>query len=397
MNCGIFLWGYLMSIRKIVAFTGIRSDYDLLSTLYREINKSEAYEIKLIVSGAHLVQEMGYSFNEILEDGIPILGVVESLLNTNNLTGRAKSLGILVQEATNLVSFYLPDLIIVAGDREEVLAATIIGAYLEIPVAHFFGGDHTIEGHVDNPIRHATSKLANIHFVSNEISKQRLISMGEEEFRIFNVGSPALDKFKREPKTSFAHIMERLNLTIKVKEYAILIYHPELGESDNSIQNFTDIISALRQEEIFTFVSYPNSDGGYLEIVKEIDKLENDPNFYVYKNLDRNTFVNLFRESMFLIGNSSMGLYESSINEKYAINVGKRQMGRLASKNVRFVKSGRINIVREIKYIKNQLKIKNFEGDKFIYGAGETVKDVMKVLNNMDFSKYKYKKEDSLK
>ena len=174
-------------MKKIVAFTAIRSEYDLLSSLYKLLNNDENIDLRLIVSGAHLSKTYGYSVKDIEADGLNILAKIETLLDSDTRASRIKSASILLQSSIDVIANYNPELIIFAGDREEVMVASLIGGYLEIPTIHFFGGDHVEDSHVDNPVRHAASKLSSVHFVSTLEHKKRLIAMGEKEKRIFNI------------------------------------------------------------------------------------------------------------------------------------------------------------------------------------------------------------------
>ncbi|WP_107942124.1 UDP-N-acetylglucosamine 2-epimerase [Metasolibacillus fluoroglycofenilyticus] len=385
-----------MSIRKIVAFTGIRSDYDLLSRFYKKILDTDGFELKLIVGGAHLSKRMGYTIQEIINDEIPILSRVESLLDSDSFSSRVKSLSILMQSSTDIIADYNPDLIIVVGDREEVLVGATIGTYLKIPVAHFFGGDHTTGGHVDNPIRHATSKLANIHFVSNRFSEQRLLAMGEEKRGIFNIGSPSLDKFKDTVYMSKTEVLGKLGIPNNFNEYALLIFHPEAGDERKSGEYLNNILHVLEEKNIFTFVSYPNSDGGYSEIISVLEKYKYDENFYIYKNLPREIFVNVFRNCSFVIGNSSMGIYEAPLLKKPVINIGNRQIGRFTTSNVQFIGTDKVSITQAILKLDDksyQEKLKNIES---IYGDGNSSERAIEILKQMDFREYLYKKYDPL-
>lgn len=385
-----------MSIKKIVAFTGIRSDYDLLSKFYKEMYKDDGFELKLIVGGAHLSQQMGYTIQEIINDGIPILAKIESLLNSDSHSSRAKSLAILMQGAVDVIADYQPDLIIVVGDREEVLAGATIGAYLKIPVAHFFGGDHTTGGHVDNPIRHATSKLANIHFVSNHFSKQRLLALGEEERSIFNIGSPSLDKFRDTVVIDMIDIYKKLGIQNHSKRYAMVVFHPEAGNEKVSKEYLSNILQVLKEKNIFTFIGYPNSDSGYSDIISVIEQYKNDSNFYIYKNLPRDVFINVFRNCSFLIGNSSMGIYEAPLLKKPVINIGNRQIGRFSTDNVQFVEGDKISITKAISKLDEKDYLSILENVTSIYGDGNSSKKAIEVLRNLDFNEYVYKKYDPL-
>ncbi|MBD7909614.1 UDP-N-acetylglucosamine 2-epimerase [Sporosarcina gallistercoris] len=384
-----------MSIKKIVAFTGIRSDYDLLSGLYKKINNNPDLDIKLIVSGSHMSSTYGGSVSEIIKDGIPILAKTESLLDSNSPSVRVKSLSILLLSVVHTIVDYNPDLIIVAGDREDVMAGSLVGAYLEVPVAHFFGGDHAKDGNVDNPIRHATSMLANIHFVTNENSELRLLKIGEERRRIFNIGSPSLDKFLNTEEISKEDLFEFFNIEYREK-YALLIFHPVIDRNESASMQFQKILNALQRKGIFTFVSYPNTDSGNKLILDVISNNIDNPNFYFYKNLDRPKFINLFRNAEFLIGNSSAGIYEAPFLKKPVINVGIRQKGRLSAENVVFIDNSEDSIVEAIEKVESADFKKLVDSVQSPYGDGNSEDLALDLIKTLDFEEFKLKTNDPL-
>lgn len=382
-----------MYIKKILAFTGIRSDYDLMSMLYKNLNKQPDIEIKLIVSGAHLSDTYGYTYKNIEADNIPILCKIENLIDSNSKASRLKSLSILLQNCIHNIVDYSPDLIIYAGDREEVIVGGLVGAYLRIPTIHFFGGDHASDGNVDNLIRHATSKISSIHFVSSEDSKNRLIKLGEASNRIFNVGSPAIDNFMETPIISKNEILKELGKE-NWNNYAVVIFHPILGEEDNAGIYFEQILKALIKKNIYAFISYPNVDSGNRKIISIIESYSENNNFKFYKNLPRILFVNMLRYSSFLIGNSSSGLAEAPVLKLGAINVGLRQKGRLSSGNVIFVEQEINEIISSIDKVLSKDFQDSLSKVKSLYGDGKSVDKIVQLIKTIDFDKYVKKCED---
>lgn len=392
---GIYKWVTLMSIKRILSFTGIRSDYDLMSELYQKINEQQDMEIKLIVSGAHLSDTYGYTYSCIKDDNIPVLATIESLIDSNSKASRIKSMSILLQSCIHSVESYNPDLIMYAGDREDVMVGALIGAYLNIPTAHFFGGDHASDGNVDNTIRHATSKLSSFHFVTNETSAERLLKMGEVKDRIYNVGSPAIDKFISTPFIKKEELLTKFHKNYW-EDYAVLIYHPIMGEEQMASEYFKEILIALDKEKINTFVGYPNIDSGNREIIKIINEFKHKKHISVYKNLRRNDFINLLRDASFLIGNSSAGLYEAPSIPLGVVNVGNRQKGRLATDNVIFVNQGVDNIRKGIREVTSDYFRSELSKVKSPFGNGNSSDKVINILNSIDSEHYSSKCEDPL-
>ncbi len=376
---------------KILSFTSIRSEYDLLSPLYKLLHEDKDIDFRLVISGAHLSENFGYTKKQIQQDGFEILAELETLINSNTLKSKLKTASILLQNSIDLVANFNPDLIIFAGDREDVFVYGLLGVYLKIPTIHFYGGDHEMAGHEDTVIRHATSKLATFHFVSCEEHKQRLIKLGESEKRIYNIGSVALDKFVSHVPISMDKISSILNINIAEK-FALLIYHP-ISEENEAFEN---ILEALKEKEIFAFVSYPNTDAGNIDIVNSINKYQNDNNFYFFRNLDRDIFLTIFKKSMFIIGNSSAGLLEAASIPIPAINVGLRQKNRLSTDNVIFCNSNKSDIEQSIIKITSAEFIKNLENIKNIFGDGKSGQKAYKLIKSINFNTLLHKIEDPL-
>ncbi|MGL5152403.1 MAG: UDP-N-acetylglucosamine 2-epimerase [Clostridium sp.] len=383
-----------MCIKKILAFTGIRSDYEIMEELYKGLNNSKDFEIKLIVSGAHLSHTYGYSVAEIERDGIPILCEIENLFDSNSRGARVKSLGLLLENSVQEVEKYNPDAIIYAGDREEVMVGALLGAYLRIPTIHFFGGDHAIDGNIDNVVRHSVSKLSSIHFVTNEDAKNRLLKMGEHKKRIFNVGSPSLDKLINTNVIRKKELLKSFNKNEEWNNYAMLMYYPLAGEERFCGQQFLEILMALESENVKTFVSFPNVDSGNKSIIDVIDEFKDNKNFHFYKNLNRESFINLLRNTRFLIGNSSAGVYECPLLKIPVINVGNRQKGRLTSTNVNFIEYGVENIIEGIRNLDNEEYMKQIDECESPYGNGNSINGILSLMRDLPFESFLEKCED---
>jgi len=384
-----------MFIKNILAFTGIRSDYDLMSGLYKKIVSNKDLMLGLLVSGAHLSESFGYTVQYIENDKLPILAKIESLIDSNSTSSRIKSAAILMQCCIHSIDEFKPDVMIYAGDREDALVGAMIGAYLKIPTVHFFGGDHATDGNVDNPVRHAISKLSSLHFVSHESHVERLLKMGEPKRRIFNIGSPALDKYVSE------RLIERKDLLKALgrpdwRDYAIVIFHPILGQENKAGEYFEEILLVLKELQIPAFVSYPNVDAGNRLIIKIIEKYANDPQFMFYKNMERVKFINLMRQATFLIGNSSAGIMEAPIIPLGVINVGIRQKGRYAADNVVFTGESHNQIKKGVETVLSDEFKDMLKNIKSPYGDGKSVDKAYNLITSLDLESNKYKTEDPL-
>lgn len=385
--------------KKILAISSIRSDYDLLSALFKKLSDDSDINFKLLVSGAHLSPTYGKTIKYIYEDRIPILDTIETLIDSDTPSSRLKTASLFLLNALISLERFSPDVIILTGDREDAIAGALIGAYLKIPTVHFFGGDHTVDGNVDNAVRYSISKLASLHFVIHEKHKARLIRIGEEKDRIFFCGNPGLDKFITEKKISKDELIRRIGEN-KIKnndDYAIVIFHPILGYEQYAGTHFRQILQALDGCNIKAFVGCPNTDAGNRAILETIKRFQDYRNFVFYNSLKRIDFVNLMRHAEFIIGNSSCGILEASSIPLGVINVGKRQTGRLAAKNVIFVDGISSQIKNAINKIRSEEFKKELKKVKNPYGDGHSVNRIYKLIKTIDFKKYIDKTKDPLK
>lgn len=384
-------------MKKILAFTSIRSDYDLMSPLYNLLNDDENIDFKLIVSGAHLSKAFGYSVEQIRADKFDVLIEIETLLNSDTSIGRLKSASLLLQNSLDTISKFSPDLMMYAGDREDVLMYGMIGGYLNIPTLHFFAGDHVEDGYIDNPIRHATSKLSTAHFATINEHKKRLIRMGEDKKRIFVVGNISLDKFQKFKALTITQIKNHFNLNWEGNDFALMIFHPITQEKDDAGIYCANILKNLEKRNIRTFVSYPNVDPGNQKILDVIEQYKDNKNFVFYKNLDRHVFMSIYKHSQFIIGNSSSGICEAATFKIPAINVGLRQTGRFADENVIFCSANFNEIGMSIDmslskgFQSRLLKLENS------YGNGHSAQKAYDIIVSTNFNSMIEKTEDPLK
>ncbi|CAI8998566.1 UDP-N-acetyl-D-glucosamine 2-epimerase, UDP-hydrolysing [Brevibacillus sp. IT-7CA2] len=326
-----------MNKRKVLGVTGIRSEYDIMSSVFRAIDSHPMLDLELIVTGAHLSDAYGLTVNEIKQDGFKIADEIESLLNSDQASARVKGLAIQLQGLIQAVKKVEPEFLLVLGDREESMTTALVGAYMNIPVAHIAGGDRVV-GNVDDQIRHAVSKLAHLHFVTNQDSADRLLKMGEQSFRVYNTGNPGLDRIREVPLLSREELSERLGFKIEDQEPLILlIQHVISTEIDEAYFQMKQTLEAVRKLGIKTIISYPNSDAGSQQLINALQEYKDLPFIYMAKNIPRLEFINIMRQADCLLGNSSSGILEAPLLKLPVINVGNRQKGRLHAENVQFV------------------------------------------------------------
>lgn len=324
-------------MKKILAVTGIRSEYFILQPIFEEIVNRDDLELKVVVTGAHLSPTYGETYKIIENDGYDILKL-ETLLSTDTLSGRSKSLGIQIMGLTDIVSREQPDWLLVLGDREESLSTASVGTYMNIPVAHICGGDRVV-GNIDDSVRHAVTKLAHLHFPTTKENGDRILKMGEEPWRVHVVGNPALDSIRKQPDLSYDYINGKLGTKLSSdKPFILLIKHPLSSEIKKSAEQMRVTLEAVAELGYETVLTYPNSDSGSYEMIKVIEEYIEKYDFIkAFKTLPRDIFVNLQRKAALLLGNSSSGILEAPFLKLPVVNVGNRQKQRQHSENVIFV------------------------------------------------------------
>lgn len=370
-----------MMKRKIVAVTGIRSDYDLMTPVFEEINNHSELDLEIIVTGAHLADSYGYTIQQIEQDGYKIADRIESLINSDRAASRVKGLAIQLQGIIQTIERIKPDFLLVLGDREESMTTALAGAYMNIPVAHVAGGDRVI-GNVDDQVRHAVTKLAHVHFTTNEESAERIRRLGEEPFRIYNTGNPGLDRIKDVPTLTRKELSERLNFDIQKDEPLLLvIQHVISTEIDFAYEQMKVTMEAIKQLKYKTVISYPNSDAGGQQMIKAINEYKDLSFVHIEKNIPRLEFINIMRQASCMVGNSSAGILEAPYLKLPVVNIGNRQKGRLHAQNVDFVEHSKDKIIEAIdKAIFDSDYRKQVQDCKNPYGNGEAAKNITQVL-----------------
>ncbi|GHD46990.1 GDP/UDP-N,N'-diacetylbacillosamine 2-epimerase (hydrolysing) [Marinobacter persicus] len=335
-------------MRTVLGVTGIRSEYDIMSSVFHAIKEHPELSLQLAVTGAHLSDAYGRTVDDIRNDGFEIVDEIESLINGDQAAARVKGLGIQLQGLVQTVSRVRPDWLLVLGDREESIATALVGAYMNIPVAHVAGGDRVV-GNVDDQVRHAVTKLAHLHFTTNRESSERILRLGEQEFRVFNVGNPGLDRLLQVPDLDIGTIGDRLGFSVPVdKPIVMVIQHVISTEIDDAYRQMRVTLEAVAELGLPTILSYPNSDAGGQQMIRAIREFEHLPEIHAFKNIPRLEFVNLMRRSSCLLGNSSAGILEAPLLKLPVINVGNRQKGRLHAENVQFVSHDKSQIKRAV-------------------------------------------------
>ncbi|MGR5064411.1 UDP-N-acetylglucosamine 2-epimerase [Photobacterium sp. DNB22_13_2] len=387
----------MKKIKRILAVTGIRSEYDILYPVIKRFNDSDDYELKVVVSGAHLSDWHGNTADRILSDGFTIADRIDTLLTTNRATQRSKAVGQLITGLTQTVEREQPDMLLVVGDREESIATTIVGNYMDVLVAHIGGGD-PVWGNADDPIRMAASKLAHVHFTTAKSYADNLEKMGEDSWRIAFCGTPGLDNIRQEPALDMKVVSDFVGATLD--NYMVVLKHPLSSEQNQAYEQMTAALTAIDRaclkHDLKAICITPNSDPGSFEIIQAYKAFESD-RIILQQTLPRSIFVNLLRNAKALVGNSSMGILEAPMYQLPVINIGHRQRGRLNAGNVKFVSYGEEDIVNAIEQAVFDNVYRTFVAQlENPYGSGQAAQIIEQFIQDIDLSDPKWLVKEKL-
>ena len=322
--------------RTICVVTAARSEYGLLSWLLREIDDDADLQLQIVATGAHLADSAGYTVDLIEEDGYRIDARVDMLLASDAPVAVGKSMGLCAIGFAEALADLSPDLLVVVGDRYELLPVVSTALVAGVPIAHIAGGDVT-EGALDNQVRNAVTKMADLHFPAIEQSARRIIQMGENPARVVVVGQLGLDSVAHLEKVTREELARDLGLRTSAR-WALLAYHPEtLAPPGRDLARLRSALGALRDlVDLQVVMTWPNADPGGLALGAEMERwAEDEPkDFRLFRSLGQRRFLSMMYESACMVGNSSSALLEAPSIPLPVVDIGDRQTGRLRAANV---------------------------------------------------------------
>ncbi|MEJ9281706.1 UDP-N-acetylglucosamine 2-epimerase [Ureibacillus thermosphaericus] len=361
--------------RKICVVTATRAEYGLLCNLMKRIQEDEEFELQIVATGMHLSPEFGLTFHQIEKDGFFINEKVEILISSDSPQGVVKSMGLANISFADVFERLKPDLIIILGDRFEMLSVAQTALIMQIPIAHIHGGECTF-GAYDDAIRHSITKMATWHFTSCETHRKRVIQLGEHPSRVWNVGALFVENIRNLPLLTKEELYKKLNLNPN-KECLLITYHPETTGEYNAVH---ELLKALKAYQNFNLVfTKSNADNGGRFINKEIEKsLKNFENAYLYDSLGTIKYLSLAKYAKVVIGNSSSGLGEVPYLHTPTVNIGNRQAGRERPNSVIDCESNVLSIQNGI------VKALQYNGNyQQIFGDGNTSKKIVEILKSI--------------
>jgi UDP-hydrolysing UDP-N-acetyl-D-glucosamine 2-epimerase len=371
-------------MRKILYISGSRADYGLMRETLFKIKKHPNLDLEIVVTGMHLMPEFGKTINEIKKDRFKI-HKINAIYEEDNKESMAKFLGKFIVILLKKIKKIKPDILLLLGDRAEMLGGAIVGAYLTIPTFHIHGGEVTST--VDEPVRHAITKLSHIHLVATKNSAKRIIKTGEDPWRVFVVGAPGLDSILNKKLISPKEIAKKYGLNLS-KPILLVIQHPVTTELDDAGRQMKETMEAIKELGYQTIIIYPNADAGGRKMIKVIKKYEKYPFIKSFKSIPHQEYLSLMKIASVMVGNSSSGIIEAPSLHLPVVNIGKREEGRERAENVIDVNYNREEIKRAIKKAIYDKKFKKkVKKCKNPYGNGKAGIKIVKILNEIKLDK----------
>lgn len=363
--------------KKILYISGTRADYGLMKNTLFSIGNHKNLKLDIAVCGMHLMNEFGRTIDGIKKDGFNIWKI-PVIYEKDDRQAMAEFTGKFIQLLSSAIKKIKPNIILLLGDRGEMLAGAIVGAYLGILTVHIHGGEITAT--VDEFARHAITKLSHIHLCATQKSKARIIKMGEESSRVYVVGAPGLDEIVNTELFSKKEVEKIYHLDLS-KPVLLVVQHPVTSEVNKSSLQMKNIIEAIRKIGCQTIIIYPNADAGGRRMIKVIEEYQDYPFIQIYKSIPRKDYLSLMKYVSVLIGNSSSGIIEAPSFHLPVVNVGTRQKGRERACNVidagyneMEIKKAILKAIYDKKFREDMKKCKN------PYGDGHTSEKIVKIL-----------------
>ncbi|MHA1797328.1 MAG: UDP-N-acetylglucosamine 2-epimerase [Candidatus Helarchaeota archaeon] len=370
-------------MRKICVITGTRAEYGILKPVIKLLSESKKSKLQIIATGMHLLPEFGLTIEEIKKDGYKIDARIPSIVSGNDKSSMAISIGLGIIGLTEALDVLNPDIVVILGDRFEILAAAIAASYSGRILAHLAGGDNPHSGY-DEYTRHAISKIAHIHFAFTKKSRERIIKLGENPNYVFFTGSSALDTILNMNFPSEQEIRKKFNIVSNLP-IVLILQHPLSTEPEKAALEMKITLEAVMEFQVQIVLIYPNVDPGGIEIINTIKEYEKRyDNILTFKNLPFEDYLSLMKISAVMIGNSSSGIIESPSLRLPVINIGSRQEGREKADNILNVKYDKNQIKKAIDKALNDADFKKKVANCINpYGDGKSAERIVKILEEI--------------
>lgn len=367
---------------RVAVLTGKRGGFGAMKPMLRLLRDSDVTELQLIVTDQHLNKAFGATLSEV-EQEFNVAAAVDMGEQDGTAAGRAMALGRCMSGMSETLAKLNPDVLVLYGDRGEVMSAAVAAVHQRLPIAHLQGGD--ISGNVDETIRHAVTKLSHLHFASCEDSAQRIRAMGEETWRVHMVGDNHVDLIVAGEYTSADILSDTYNIPVE-QAPIIFLLHPETVRDRNHYEDAKTVLESVAKLNRRTFAVYPCSDHGYHGIITALSEYENHPHISIHKNIIAQDFWGLMHMADVMIGNSSAGLVECPYFDLPAVNIGERQLGRFRGKNVIDAQYDSTSLDEALNKALHDTKFRDEMAGIRPFGEGQAGQLIFETLLKTDFS-----------
>ncbi len=377
---------------KICIATGTRAEYGLLKPLIEKISADDDFILQLLVTGAHLSPEFGLTYRQIESDGYRIDAKVEMLLSSDTAEGITKSMGLGMIGYADALKQLSPDLLVILGDRYEMLAVASTALIFRIPIAHIHGGELT-EGAYDDAIRHAITKMSALHFTSTEAYRQRVIQLGEQPESVYNVGAIGLDNIRSLQLLSRDELEKELNITFNRFNY-LVGFHPETLSHQSVEVQFNELLQAIdEQTDSFFIFTKANADtnGRIINQMMETYVNKHPEKSVLFASLGTLRYLSVMTQVTAVLGNSSSGIVEAPSIPTATINIGDRQKGRIQAESIINCNANKEEIVSAFQKVKSEGFRKKIKDVVNPYGNGTASNQIMKIFRTISFDRLSHK------
>lgn len=381
-------------MRRICVVTSTRADYGILSGLIRAISRDSELELQLVVTGMHLLPEFGNTVEEIEKDGFEIAARIDIMEKGDTPLDMVR----VTANATNRFAEYFdkerPDLVVILGDRTEMLGVGTAAFLLNVPIAHIHGGELTF-GAVDDGVRHCLTKMSKLHFVAAEEYRHRVIQMGENPDCVYNVGAMGVENARKMVKFSDAEVRKKLNIK-EDSPYVIVTFHPETQSILGAMLQVQPLVRAMKANPQYTYIiTKANSDAGGRTINELWEKeCQTEENWHLFASLGAKLYLSAVKNAEFVMGNSSSAILEVPSFKIPSINIGERQAGRLMAKSIIHAENNEEAIKLAMKEAENARDEDRYRFMESPFGEGDTADKILDIIKeNLRYNRLEHRKE----
>lgn len=373
------------ALKEIAVITATRAEYGLLKPVILALQASPAFRVSVLVTGAHLSKAFGYTVREIEQDQIPIVARIPILSDSDSPRGVSQTMSNALLGFSAYFEAHRPDAIMVLGDRYEILAVCCAAMNARIPILHLHGGE-TTQGAIDEAIRHSITKMSFLHFTSNAQHRKRVIQLGEQPDRVFDVGAPGVENALHLPLLTKEELAQSISFPLK-RSYAIVTFHPVTLENASPEQQLSELFAAMDTFDLDYIITKSNADAGGQAINRAIDAYaQTRGNVAAFDSLGLVRYLSAVKYSVAVIGNSSSGIIEAPSFGVPTVNIGDRQKGRMQAQSIIQCKPEKADICRAMTLALSKPFRETAAHVRNPYGDGNTSKKIVSILERA-FSK----------